>query len=128
MQVPEGWRYIDIGSIATVKVAGDVKKEFYSQHPTNTHCYPVYSNTIINKGLYGYYDFIEYENDAVTIVGRGIGIGTAFPRYKTSGFGAVGRLLIVFPKESSFDIRYFSESINFLLKIFYESVAIPQLP
>ncbi len=124
--VPEGWFSAKIGEIANIQVGRDLKEEAYSEVATNQHTIPVFSNTVENRGLYGYYNFEEYPGNSVTIVGRGIGLGTAFSR--KSGFGAIGRLLIVSPRNGSFDVEYLENYINFRLRIFNESGGIPQLP
>ncbi len=125
--LPNGWEIKKIEDIATIKVGRDLSEEKYSKNKDNTHFYPVYSNTVDNRGLYGFYNFPEYQEDSVTVVGRGIGLGKAFARYNTKGFGAIGRLLVLIPKKNSFDVRYFADYINHNLRIFNESGGIPQL-
>lgn len=112
--------------IAKINVGKDLIENSFSKEKTIKHKYPVYSNTVENKGLYGFYDFEEYPSNSLTIVGRGAGLGTAFPRME--GFGAIGRLLILKPINDRFDVRYLSEYINNKLRIFNESGGIPQLP
>jgi restriction endonuclease S subunit len=115
-----------IRDIATICVGRDLVKTSFSEEKTSQYKYPVYSNSIESKGLYGFYDFGEYSANSLTVVGRGAGLGTAFPR--SEGFGAIGRLLVLTPNNESFDVRYLSEYINNKLVIFNESGGIPQLP
>jgi type I restriction enzyme S subunit len=115
-----------INEIANISVGRDLVENSFSKDATLTHRYPVYSNTVENKGLYGFYDFEEYPGNSLTIVGRGAGLGKAFPRSK--GFGAIGRLLVLRPIKENFDVRYLSEYINNKLTIYNESGGIPQLP
>lgn len=115
-----------IKDIANIQVGRDLREESFSEKQASEHLYPVYSNTVENRGLYGFYNFEEYDGNSLTIVGRGVGLGTAFAR--NSGFGAIGRLLVVSPKNNEFDVRYFAEYINYKLKIYNESGGIPQLP
>lgn len=124
--VPEDWSEHSIGDIASIQVGRDLKEDRYSDEKSETHIYPVYSNTVDNLGLYGFYDFEEYTDHSVTIVGRGAGLGTAFSR--RTGFGAIGRLLVASPINNSFDVDYLANYINFSLTIHYESGGIPQLP
>ncbi len=124
--LPDGWKQCKIEEIANIYVGRDLKEESYSKTKTEKHTYPVYSNSVDNYGLYGYYDFEEYPSNCLTVVGRGVGLGTAFPRDK--GFGAIGRLLVVSPKAKAFNARYLSEYINTRLTIYNESSGIPQLP
>lgn len=122
------WISSKIGEIANIQVARDLVEDHYSKFKTEKHKYPVYSNSVESRGLYGFYDFPEYLEHAVTVVGRGVGLGTAFARDKETPFGAIGRLIIVTPKNNSFDVVFFAEYINFCLKIHNESGGIPQLP
>lgn len=112
--------------IAKISVGKDLIEASFSPDLTDTHIFPVYSNTVSHKGLYGYYDFEEYAANCLTVVGRGAGLGTAFPR--PEGFGAIGRLLVLRPLSNGFDVRYLAEYINNKLIIFNESGGIPQLP
>lgn len=128
MRVPEGWTYSQIGEIANIQVGRDLVEDCFSANITEDHCYPVYSNTVENRGLYGFYNFEEYSGNAITIVGRGIGLGTAFARYVSEPFGAIGRLLVLSPKNDSFDVSFLADYVNFCLRIHNESGGIPQLP
>jgi type I restriction enzyme S subunit len=128
MRVPEGWRETKIADIADIQVGRDLNESAYSEVKTDQHRFPVFSNTVENRGLYGFYDFEEYSGNSVTIVGRGIGLGTAFSRKKGCGYGAIGRLLVVNPINDSFDVDFFANYVNFRLRIFNESGGIPQLP
>jgi restriction endonuclease S subunit len=125
VKLPNGWKEYRISRIARIYVDRDLKEDSYSEIRTDTHRYPVYSNTVQNRGLYGFYDFEEYPGKCLTVVGRGAGLGTAFPR--ASGFGAIGRLLVISPRKN-FDTHYLSEYINSKLHIFKENSGIPQLP
>jgi Restriction endonuclease S subunits len=64
------------------------------------------------------------KEESLTVVGRGVGLGTAFKR--DGGYGAIGRLLILFPLEK-YDASFLTEYINHRVKIFEESSGIPQL-
>ncbi|MFV5377283.1 restriction endonuclease subunit S [Acinetobacter calcoaceticus] len=117
-----------IKDIAKTYVGRDLVEEAYSPIKTETHIYPIYSNSVDNEGLYGYYNFQEFnfDNDALTVVGRGAGLGRAF--YRQGGFGTIGRLLCLIPKNKSFHPKYLSDYINDRLIIHNESGGIPQLP
>ena len=126
MTVPEGWKVHRISEIADIHVGKDLQKNRFSDVQTEKHIYPVYSNSLTNKGLYGYYDFEEYNGNCLTVVGRGV-LGTAFARI--SGFGAIGRLLVIAPDSRIlFDVSYLAEYINHQLTIYNESTGVPQLP
>lgn len=122
--IPQEWEVMKIGEICKLQVGKDVKELNYSEFETKTHNIPIYSNTVDNYGLYGFYDFEEYSGHSITVVGRGVGLGTAFAR--ENGFGAIGRLLVLYPnKENHF--KYVAEYINERINILFESAAIPQL-
>ncbi len=122
--IPKGWRTNRIGEVCTIYVGKDVKQINFSETLTVTHKYPIYSNTVENYGLYGFYDFEEYKGETVTVVGRGVGLGTAFAR--TDSYGAIGRLLVLYPNERV-NFKYLAEYINSRINILVESAAIPQL-
>ena len=122
--IPEDWEVISLGDFADIFVGRDLKKENISTFQDDVYRYPVYSNTVDNKGLFGYYDFFEYLGESVTVVGRGIGLGTAFER--SGKYAAIGRLLVLFPNKR-INSSYLTEYINKKIIIFKESSGIPQL-
>lgn len=124
--IPEGWREAKIREVAKIDVGRDLVEERFSRRISDTHRFPIYSNTVEQHGHYGFYDFPEYSAESITVVGRGIGLGTAFAR-KTP-FGAIGRLLVLSPKCDSFDVGYLADYLNHGFEIHYESGGIPQLP
>lgn len=124
--IPGGWREAKIREVAKIDVGRDLVEERFARTISNTHRFPIYSNTVEQHGHYGFYDFPEYSAESVTVVGRGIGLGTAFAR-KTP-FGAIGRLLVLSPKDDSFDVGYLADYLNHGFEIHYESDGIPQLP
>ena len=121
---PEGWIVKRIGEICNIDVAKDVRLPNYSKTETTSHKYPIYSNTVENYGFYGFYNFEEYKGGTITVVGRGVGLGTAFAR--SNSYGAVGRLLVLHPKKVV-HYKYIAEYINSRINILVESAAIPQL-
>ena len=118
------WKVKTLGEITKIFVGKDLKEENFSSYADNIFKYPVYSNTVDNEGLYGYYNIAEYQGDSLSVVGRGVGLGTAFNR--NGGYGAIGRLLLLFP-DINVDTKYLCEYINQRVKIFKESSGIPQL-
>ena len=122
--LPEEWELVKLGDITKIFVGRDLKEANYSSVKTSVHKYPVYSNTVDNEGLYGYYDIAEYTGESLTIVGRGAGLGTAFT--KKGSYGAIGRLLVLFPNEGVV-AQFLTEYINCQLNLFKESSGIPQL-
>ncbi len=121
---PDGWSINSIGEIATIKIGGDLQTKNFSPRRTENHQYQVYSNTVENFGLYGYYSTPEYPEASLTMIGRGVGLGKAFPRHEK--FGAIGRLIVITPNKN-FDFNYLSQYINEKITIHHESSGIPQL-
>jgi type I restriction enzyme S subunit len=122
--IPEDWEVKSIGDFASISVGRDLKEENYSAYQDEVFKYPVFSNTVSNEGLYGFYNIPEYNGQSLTVVGRGVGLGKAFKR--CGGFGAIGRLLILFPEENV-DASFITEYVNHRVTIFTESGGIPQL-
>ncbi|WP_342305564.1 restriction endonuclease subunit S [Methanolobus sp. ZRKC5] len=122
--IPEDWKVQPIGDLVSISVGRDLKEENYSTYQDDIFKYPVFSNTVTNEGLYGFYNISEYNGESLTIVGRGVGLGIAFTR--RGSFGAIGRLLVLFPVKNV-DANFLTEYINHRVKIFTESGGIPQL-
>lgn len=122
--IPENWDVAQIGGVAQIHVGRDLREDCFSRDFHSAYPYPVYSNTVAEHGLYGFYSIPEYEGESITVVGRGVGLGTAFAR--TGGYGAIGRLLVLFPNACA-DARFLATFINERLSIFVETGGIPQL-
>ena len=123
--IPEDWEVKKIGDICGIYIGKDVKKDCFSYKRTPDFKFPVFSNTVDNNGLYGFYNFEEYkQHNALTVVGRGIGLGTAFVR--NNSFGAIGRLIVLYPNELTSN-GYLTYYINSKVKFYTESSGIPQL-
>lgn len=121
--IPQDWQCSYIRDIANIKVGSDVKLEHFSQEAESNYKYPVFSNTVDYPGIYGFYNFAEYTQQAVTVVGRGVGLGTAFVREK--GFGAIGRLIVATPYVAN--AKYLAAYINEYVEVHNESSGVPQL-
>lgn len=124
-RIPKDWEVVKIGEVTKIKVGRDLKEDAFSTVKTETHKYPVFSNTVSYNGFYGgYYNFAEHEGNSLTIVGRGVGIGTSFSR--KGGYGAIGRLLVLFPNDGINEV-FMSYFVNHKMTIHYEDGGIPQL-
>lgn len=122
--IPEDWEVKNFGEICKISVGRDLRENNFSEIKDSTYRYPVYSNTVSNEGLYGYYDTAEYEGESLTVIGRGVGLGTAFTR--GGGYGAIGRLLVLQPNENT-SAKFLTEFFNQYINVFTESSGIPQL-
>ena len=106
-----------------ISAGRDLQKEYYSKTSTNTHCYPIYSNSLDNKGLYGYTSHPRYKAGSITITGRGM-LGVA--EYRKIDFDAIVRLLVLFPK-LNITGQLITEYINFKKPFYFECTGVPQL-
>ena len=122
--VPNNWTEKYINEICSIAVGKDLLTANFSSYKDAFYQYPVYSNTVSDEGIYGFYDISEYDGPAITVVGRGVGLGKAFKRI--GSFGAIGRLIVLKPNSSA-DFRFLTYVINHKVKIHFESGGIPQL-
>lgn len=76
------------------------------------------------KGLYGYSSFFIIKNKSITITARGT-IGVAF--FRDYHYVPIGRLLVLQPKISNIDCRFYAEYINSKVEFNTEQTTIPQL-
>ncbi|MCD8032053.1 MAG: restriction endonuclease subunit S [Bacteroides sp.] len=117
------WEKNKLGELFDISAGGDIEKEHISEYKTESFKYPIYANTTINKGLYGYSDIYKIESYALTVAGRGVNLGIAHARNHC--FYPIVRLLVLKPK-IDLNIFFFEHSIN-KVSIFTESTGIPQL-
>lgn len=104
---------------------GDIDIEHFSHYKTPIHCFPIYSNSLNNKGLYGYTSAPKYKGNAITITGRG-SVGHA--EYREQDFDAIIRLLVLIPKKSNIvNSYYLTQFINQYVSFPLESTGVPQL-
>ena len=104
---------------------GDIDIEHFSQYKTPVHCFPIYSNSLNNKGLYGYTSVPQYKGNSITITGRG-SVGHA--EYRKQDFDAIIRLLVLIPKKSNIvNPYYLTQFINQYVSFPLESTGVPQL-
>ncbi|MBI5193410.1 MAG: restriction endonuclease subunit S [Nitrospirae bacterium] len=117
------WEVKRLGGIFNVTAGGDFDYSLSSSIQDETYCYPIYSNAISEKGLYGYSSYNDHNADSITVTARGT-LGIA--NYRDHKFTAIGRVLILEPKEA-IDGRFFSEFINNRIDFVVESTGVPQL-
>ncbi|WP_318425112.1 restriction endonuclease subunit S [Photobacterium leiognathi] len=122
-EIPEDWGVFEIGTLFNITAGGDLRKNQFSPIRTDKHSYPIYSNAITNKGLYGYCSTFDYNGEYLTITARG-GIGHAVER--DGRFCAIGRLLVLSSKEKN-NCKYVAEFANQYINFANESTGVPQL-
>ena len=121
--LPKGWRKIKLGEIYNISAGSDFNPKEASLTKNEKYPYPIYSNALTNKGLYGHSMYSKYDEDSITITARG-DIGTA--NHRKTKFVAVGRLLVLknkIPVLNEFVCLY----INHKIRFFKETTGVPQL-
>lgn len=121
--IPKEWRVKTLSECFYISAGRDLQKEYFSKTSTNTHCYPIFSNSLDNKGLYGYTSHPRYKAGSITITGRGM-LGVA--EYRKIDFDAIVRLLVLFPKLNIIG-QLITEYINFKKPFYFECTGVPQL-
>ncbi|MCK4829115.1 restriction endonuclease subunit S, partial [bacterium] len=121
--IPEDWDTKKLGDIFSVSAGGDLIKDAYQKEYDEKHPYPIYSNALTDKGLYGYSRIYRHENNCITVTARGT-IGYA--NMRNHKFDAIGRLLIL-QQILCADCHYISEFINKKISFSIESTGVPQL-
>lgn len=121
---PKGWEVKKLGEVAEQLFAGgDVPKNDLSQERDENHPYPIYSNGVVQEGLYGYTGSARVSEPALTISARGT-IGVVFKRNEP--FFPVVRLLVLVPKKEVLGMDYTMYCLR-TFNIENNGVAIPQL-
>jgi len=121
--IPKDWDVKKIEEIFELKAGGDVDKEKLSEERDEEHPYPIYANSLENKGLYGFSSECTYPDDCVTITGRG-DLGHAV--YRDHKFNAIVRLIVLIPNQE-IDCRFVSAYVNGKVDFPQESTGVPQL-
>lgn len=121
--IPKDWDVKRFDDCFDFAAAGDLREECYNRERVGNCVYPIFSNSLANKGLYGYTSSPRYKADSITITGRGT-LGHA--EYRGEAFDAIIRLLILTPKQEV-DCRFVVDWINHINPFVNESTSIPQL-
>lgn len=94
--LPDGWRIGFVTDLSELKVGGD-KPKVFSGNLTIECNVPIFSNGVIDDGLYGYTDKASISIPSFTISARGT-IGKCFLRLKP--YCSIVRLISVIPKNT----------------------------
>lgn len=92
-----------ISAISKNIVAGGDAPEDYSDKQTKEYCVPIYSNGIVNKGLYGYAKEAVIKEPSVTVSARGT-IG--YVQERLEPYVPIVRLITITPKENEILLKY----------------------
>lgn len=120
-EIPESWEWTTIEEICSSIIAGGDKPDVFSVSKTKECNFPVYTNAILNDGLYGYSNIPTILEPAITISARGT-IG--FVCTRRTPFTPIVRLITAIPIRA--DIDYISYALKILAKP-AEGSSIPQL-
>ena len=107
-KIPKGWEIKRLDELFHISGGGDLSKISFSKTKSAEYPFPVYSNSLNNKGLYGFSKEYQYEPECVTITARG-DVGRA--EYRNDFFNAIVRLLVLKPKYDFFCF-YIAHFIN----------------
>jgi len=117
------WGVKRFDEVFSITAGGDLKKDAFSNIRDEKHQFPIYSNSLTNKGLYGYSSEYEYNANCVTITARGtLGVANA----RDHKFNAIIRVLVLSPIQK-LDCIFMSEYINNKIQFSIESTGVPQL-
>lgn len=117
------WECKCLGDLFSITAGGDFDPKLSSATRNEKFQYPVYSNSLSNYGFYGYCTYAAQSAGSITVTARGT-LGAA--NYRSHDFTAIGRVLILKPKEE-LDGLYFAEYINNRIQFAIESTGVPQL-
>lgn len=119
----EKWEKHKISNIFEITAGGDLDKNTFSSYKTNINKFEIYSNTVTNKGVYGFTSKPRYNKNTITVTARGT-IGYAIAR--SEEYDAIGRIIVLTPK-AKIDCNFVAEYINNMVKFSIESTGVPQL-
>ena len=121
--IPEGWDVSTSAEVFVVTAGGDVDPKRSQAYRDETYCYPIYSNALTNRGLYGYCSYADHHSGSITVTARGT-LGVAI--FREHPYTAIGRVLVLRPKREMAG-GFFAEFINNRVKFPIESTGVPQL-
>ena len=117
------WEAKRLGDIFEVTAGGDFDPTQASDTQDEHFPYPIYSNTLTNKGLYGFCSYNNHQAGSITVTARGT-LGNA--NYRDHDFTAIGRVIVLKPTQP-LDGLFISEFINNRIEFVIESTGVPQL-
>jgi len=122
-KIPEDWEVKKLNELFQIFAGGDLRKISFSKNKSKDYKYPIYSNSLNNKGLYGFSKTYQYEPECITITARG-DVGRAECRKEF--FNAIVRLLVLKPK-CNVSCYFVASFINSKLDFSHVGSAVNQL-
>lgn len=108
--LPKGWNINRIGECCeNVLVGGDAPNDF-SEERTEEYKYPIYSNGIVNDGLYGYSKIYKVTKPSVTVSARGT---VGFVCLRNVEYTPIVRLISLIPKDYIKPV-YFYQALKYV--------------
>jgi len=117
------WETKKLGDVFEITAGGDFDPTQASDTQDEHFPYPIYSNALTNKGLYGFSSYNNHQAGSITVTARGT-LGNA--NYRNHDFTAIGRVIVLKPTQP-LDGRFISEFINNRIDFVVESTGVPQL-
>ncbi len=100
--LPNGWTRATLGEVSLMGAGGD-KPKTVSDTQTENCPYPIYSNGISNKGLYGFTNECKIKDESITVSARGT-IGFVCLRHIP--YTPIVRLITLIPKTDVLSAKY----------------------
>jgi type I restriction enzyme, S subunit len=116
--IPVGWEIKGLGEVATITAGGD-KPKIFSENETLECNIPIYSNSTVKDGLFGFSNKSKVKDNSVTISARG---GIGFTSLRSKPYVPIVRLINVIPNE----IKYLNYIFHFLSIYEYSDIASAQ--
>ena len=94
MEIPLGWESENLGEVSIITAGGD-KPNIFSENGNSRCKIPIYSNSMVNEGLFGFTNEAKITKKSITISARG---GIGYTVLRTKPFVPIVRLIVVTPK------------------------------
>lgn len=120
--IPVGWEVVLLDDLVLKIFAGGDKPDEVSNEKTEEFSYPIFSNGLKDKGLYGYSNTYRVDEECITISARGT-IG--YTEVRTPKFTPIVRLIVIVPTEYTLSkyLKFYFEN----LIVEKSGTSIPQL-
>jgi type I restriction enzyme S subunit len=106
--IPAGWSDVRLDEFAQIKAGGD-RPSLVSENQTDNCEVPIYGNSTVDEGLYGFTDKPKITKKCITVSARGAIIGYTVLRLMP--FVPIVRLIVVIPKSEK-QLGYLYECIK----------------
>jgi type I restriction enzyme S subunit len=117
------WETKRLDDIFDITAGGDFDRTRSSDTQDERFPYPIYSNALLDRGIYGFSSYNDHQSGSITVTARGT-IGVT--NYRDHDFTAIGRVLVLKPLQP-LDGRFISEYLNSQVEFVVESTGVPQL-